>query len=100
MQEERLPAEGSWLGQDWLGQDWLGRWILRLPAIERPILFLRWFSLILVLVLNIFDRADSGVLLSVHYMAAIVAGYNAVLLFLMRRVRRLDCVSRIQRRHQ
>ncbi len=89
MHEERLPAEESWLGQDWLGQDWLGRWILRLPAIERPILFLRWFSLVLVLVLDIFDRSDSGVLLSVHYMAVIVAGYNAVLLFLMRYVRRL-----------
>lgn len=74
----------------WLEDDWLGRWILRLPAVERPILFLRWLSLLLVLVLDLFDLSGSGVIFPVPYMALAVAGYNGLLLLLMRYVRRLQ----------
>lgn len=66
---------------------WLQRWAPRLPAIERPILLLRWLALLLVLILEWFDRSTAGVFFSVPYMALVVAGYNGLLLLLMRYAR-------------
>jgi len=80
------------LGQDRTGQEsnHPGRWLARLPAIERPMLLLRWLALLLVIVLHLFDRSTSGVLLPVPAMVLIVAGYNVLLLILMRYVRWLQ----------
>jgi len=64
-----------------------GRWLGRLPAVERPILLLRWLALLLVLILHIFDRSDAGVLVLLPQMALGVAAYNVLLLILMRYVR-------------
>ena len=64
-----------------------GRWLGRLPAIERPILLLRWLALLLVLILHIFDRSDAGVLVPLPQMTLGVIAYNALLLVLMRYLR-------------
>jgi signal transduction histidine kinase len=66
---------------------WLERWVPRLPAIERPMLLLRWLALLLVLILQWFDRSTAGVFFPVPYMALVVAGYNGLLLLLMRYAR-------------
>jgi signal transduction histidine kinase len=68
------------------GEAWMGRWISRLPAIERPILLLRWLALLLVVILHWFDRSTAGVLFPVPEMALVIVGYNGVLLLLMRYV--------------
>ncbi len=64
-----------------------GRCISRLPTLERPILLLRWLALLLVLVLHLFDRSAAGVFFPVPQMVLVVAGYNGLLLLLMRYVR-------------
>jgi signal transduction histidine kinase len=64
-----------------------GHWLQLLPGSERQILFLRWLALLLVLILNMFDRSEAGVLFAVPSMALVVAGYNGLLLLLMRFVR-------------
>jgi K+-sensing histidine kinase KdpD len=64
-----------------------GRWLSLLPGMERQILLLRWLALLSVLILHLFDRSSAGVLLSVPWMALIVAGCNGLLLLLMRYVR-------------
>lgn len=61
-----------------------------LPTVERPLLFFRWLALLLVLLLHWFDRSSEGVLFSLPYMALVVAGYNVLLLLLMRYVRWLQ----------
>jgi signal transduction histidine kinase len=66
---------------------WLERWAPRLPAVERPMLLLRWLALLLVLVLQWFDRSTAGVFFPVPYMALVVGGYNGLLLLLMRYAR-------------
>ena len=68
----------------------MGRWISRLPAIERPILLLRWLALLLVVILQWFDRSTAGVLFPVPQMALVMVGYYGVLLLLMRYVRWLQ----------
>jgi len=50
-------------------------------------LLLRWLALLLVLVLQWFDRSTAGVFFPVPYMALVVAGYNGLLLLLMRYAR-------------
>jgi len=65
-------------------------WLAYLPAVERPILLFRWLALFLVLVLHWFDRSTDGVLLPLPHMALVVAGYNGLLLLLMRYVRWLQ----------
>ncbi len=72
------------------GDVWMGRWISRLPAVERPILLLRWLALLLVVILHWFDRSTAGVLFSVPEMALVIVGYNGLLLLLMRYVRWLQ----------
>jgi K+-sensing histidine kinase KdpD len=68
----------------------MGRWISRLPAIERPILLLRWLALLLVVILQWFDHSTAGVLFPVPQMALVMVGYYGVLLLLMRYVRWLQ----------
>jgi K+-sensing histidine kinase KdpD len=68
----------------------MGRWISRLPAIERPILLLRWLALLLVVILQWFDRSTAGVLFPVPQMALVMVGYYGALLLLMRYVRWLQ----------
>ncbi len=72
------------------GRRWFDHEIFHLPEFERPILLLRWLSLLLVLILQIFDRSDSGVLFPVYQMVPVVAGYYLLLLLLMRYVRWLQ----------
>jgi signal transduction histidine kinase len=50
-------------------------------------LLLRWLALLLVLILQWFDRSMAGVFFPVPYMALVVAGYNGLLLLLMRYAR-------------
>lgn len=69
-----------------LAAEWASGWIARFPSVERPIFLLRWLALLLVLILHLFDRSTTGVLLPVPQMALIVAGYNLLLLLLMRYV--------------
>lgn len=64
-----------------------GRWLSLLPGIERQILLLRWLALLLVLILQFFDRSTAGVLFPLPQMALVVAGCNGLLLFLMRHMR-------------
>ena len=64
-----------------------GRWLSLLPGIERQILLLRWLALLLVLILQFFDRSTAGVLFPLPQMVLVVAGCNGLLLFLMRHVR-------------
>jgi K+-sensing histidine kinase KdpD len=66
--------------------EWADGWIARFPKIERPIFLLRWLALLLVLVLAFFDRSTVGVTVTVPQMVLIVAGYNLLLLLLMRYV--------------
>jgi signal transduction histidine kinase len=66
---------------------WLERWAPHLPAVERPMLLLRWLALLLVLILQWFDRSTAGVFFPVPSMALVVAGYNGLLLLLMRYAR-------------
>lgn len=63
-----------------------GRWLSLLPGIDRQILLLRWLALLLVLILQFFDRSTAGVLFPVPQMALVVAGCNGLLLLLMRYV--------------
>lgn len=62
-------------------------WLWLLPGTERQIQLLRWLALLLVLILNMFDRSDAGVLFALPSMALIVAGYNGLLLLSMRFIR-------------
>ena len=67
--------------------NWIGRWLTRLPALERPMLLLRWLALLLVLVLHFFDRSTAGVLFPLPSMVLVVAAYNLLLLLVMRWVK-------------
>jgi signal transduction histidine kinase len=67
-----------------------GHWLPRLPAIERPIILLRWLALLLVLILHWFDRSTAGVFFPVPQMALVLVGCNGLLLLLMRYVRWLQ----------
>lgn len=63
---------------------WPRGWLAYLPKVERPILVFRWLALLLVVVLNWFDRSLDGVLFPLPSMALVVVGYNGLLLLLMR----------------
>lgn len=76
-----IGETGSVLSQD--RKKLHSRLRFRLTAVERPILFLRWLALLLVLILHWFDESEAGVFFSVPHMALAVAGYNGLLLWLM-----------------
>ena len=67
-----------------------GHWLSHLPAVERPVLLLRWLALLLVLVLHWFDQSTAGIFFPVPQMALVIVGYNGLLLLLMRYVRWLQ----------
>lgn len=57
------------------------------PLTERPILLLRGVALLLVLILQWFDRSTAGVIVPVPYMAVAVLVYSGLLFLLMHYVR-------------
>jgi K+-sensing histidine kinase KdpD len=58
-----------------------------MSALERHILLLRFLALLLVLVLHLFDRSTSGVLVPVPEMALLLLAYNGLIYLLAHYVR-------------
>lgn len=62
-------------------------WVSGWSMMERPILLLRGLALLLVLILQLFDRSTAGVLFSVPNMTLVLVGYSGLLLIIMQYVR-------------
>ncbi len=58
-----------------------------MSALERHILFLRFLALLLVLILDLFDRSTAGVLMRIPSFALILLGYNGLIYLLAHYVR-------------
>ncbi len=82
-----MAGEAQGISHTMPEQEELEQLPLAMSALERPILLLRFLALLLVLILQLFDRSTAGVLFPTAQMVFVMLGYNGLMFLLAHRVR-------------